>query len=706
MPLKDLFAKAPPPLPPSEEPWPRSETSREKFRQSSLHSATARPTLDEFLRTNYLMIPDFLLKVNQAKVAARTGKSSHDAQSAASKQTMLTFGTVQGRSISSASANVSSCNIVSNTDKEVKIIESRGTQEKDPKASPSIRSTKNSDMLCTVLSRKQSCEEIQVPPPLKPKPRVKKVMRGGSLVTIPPPQPRRQESVKDGGKGMFSDIDVCLMSSPDGRDAACDVSERSTEETTENPSFKETHDGQELAKNESSVNCGCEADNLVTKVSTRDNRGCGTEILTEDCELKQVPLTRCNAAISEKSHNTSYGNSHDNFNECDSNTCSSATPKPDESIDLFGEDPEVILDKGSEKLSNKELQVEFTSGPKSDSDLKAAITKESEVNSDDPRLSGNLERVQDLDGTPPALVPEEMTICKDPLEETKTEPRPQGIAVVDPQIITMDNPIIMEKSADLSHKLVAESSIVKQTPANSKEGQSAIEPSEKNTSGSNPSDKLGNDKEDKHLKAIDDKDNEINCYLGEQNAPPNSIGEITEINTKACDDTAVNENDDKKNKSVSLSSIDDGEYDDIDNDQVDDDSDDDHDVYVKDNQADDGNEEYAELVMDDSTSEEEDECDDYPGNDSDSDEEEDGLKSDYEAEDMNLDSDTESATGGITSYQDTTIGARVSQSRRKLQREKRKAKNQKKKASKKRAKAAKQVHVIKHIHDAGFTHEQ
>ena len=243
MPLKDLFAKAPPPLPPSEEPWPRSETSREKYRQSSLHSATARPTLDEFLRTNYLMIPDFLLKVTQAKVAARTGKSNHGFLSAASEQSMLNFGTVQGR-ISSASA-VSSCNIVSNTDKEVKFIESRGTQEKEAAASPKIGSTQNTDKLCTVLSRKQSCEEIQVPPPLKPKPRVKKVMRGGSLVTIPPPQPRSkaiQEPVKDGGKSTFSVIDVCLKSSLEGRDVPCDVPGRSIEENVENSRIKETHD--------------------------------------------------------------------------------------------------------------------------------------------------------------------------------------------------------------------------------------------------------------------------------------------------------------------------------------------------------------------------------------------------------------------------------------------------------------------------------
>lgn len=705
MPLKDLFAKVPSPLPPSEEPWPRSEASREKFRQSSLHSATARPTLDEFLRTNYLMIPDFLLQVNQAKIAARTGKSSHDFQSAASKQSMF-FGKEQGCSISSASANVSSSNIVRNDDKEVKMVESRAIQE-------TIRSTKNSDELFTVLSRKHSCEEIQVPPPLRPKPRVKKVMKGGTLVTIFPPQPRSkasQESVENGCKSMVSDIDVCLISSPEGRDNACDVSRVSIEETVEKPSIKEAHDSQELAKNDDSVISGREADDLVTEVPRKDNKGPGTRILTEDCEQKQVPLTLCDTAVSEK--NTSVKSSNDNnfFNDPDSNTCSSAASKADESIVLLSEDPELSMNEGSEKVSNKALQGEFTPGSKIDSDGKAPIAKETEVISEDPKLSGNLDTAlcEDHDGTPPVLDPEEMMICKDPLEETKTELGSQGIIAVDPQTVTTDSPM-MENSVELPHALVTKSSIMKHVyPVDYKEGQSAREPSEESTSGSQPPEKHGIDKEDKHLKAIDDKDNEVNCSIVEQNTHAYSTEEITDINLEGCEDTAVNDNDDKNGESASSSSTDDDEDDDNDNDDVDDDSDNDddsNDVNAKDNPAEGSSEEYAELIMDDSTSEGEDEeYDVYPVNDSDSDEEEGELKSDYEAEDMNLDSDTESATGGITSYQDTTIGARVKYSRRKLQREKRKAKNQKKKASKKRAKNAKQVHVhvINHIHDAWF----
>lgn len=703
MPLKDLFAKAPSPLPPSEEPWPRSETSREKSRQSSLHSATARPTLDEFLRTNYLMIPDFLLKVTQAKVAARAGKSNHDFQSAAYEQSALNFGTVQGRSTSSTSTNVSSCNIANNnTDKEVKFIESRGAQEKEPTASTKIRSTRNTDMLCTILSRKQSCEEIQVPPPMQPKPRVKKVMRGGSLVTIPPPQPRskvRQEPVKDGGKITFSVVDVCLMNNPQGRDDACGVSERSIKETVENPSVEEIHVGKELVKNEGSVNFGYEADNLMTEDSSWDNQGSETEILTEDCEQTQNPLTSCDTAVLDtcKSQNTSYGNSHGNFDEPVSNTCSITAHKADESIVLLSQDPEGILDKRSEKVPDKELQQEFTSAPKSDSDGKSAIAKENKVISEDPRLSRILDRVlcEDPDGTRPVLDQEEMTVCKDTLEETKTEPRPQGLVGVDSQLLTMNDPITLEKSADFPQNLVTKKSVRKQSPVSRKEGKSAGELSEECTNGSNPSEKFGHDKEDKHLKAIDKKDNEVNSSNDEKNVSANGMEEIANINVKGCDDTTVNDNDDKKSDSANSSSPDD---EDNEGDDIDDDSDDDA---VKANPADDRSDGYAELVMDDSTSEGEDEeYDAYPVNDSDSDEEEGELKSDYEAEDMNLDSDTESATGGITSYQDTTIGARVKQSRRKLQREKRKAKNRKKKASKKRAKAAKQVRAVEHTHEA------
>lgn len=719
MPLKDLFARAPSPLPPSEEPWPRSE-AKEKFRHSSLYSATARPTLDEFLRTNYLMIPDFLLKVNQAKIATRTGKSSYDFQSAAPRQSTLNFGTAQGRS-----TNVSS--IVSNTYKGVKIVENRETREKEKTASPAIRSTKNSEVLCTVLSRKQSCEEIQVPPPLKSKPRVKKVMKGGSLVTIPPPKPRskaRQELVKGGGKSTFSDIDACFMSSPEGRDNACDVSEKSIEENVENPSIKETRDDQESSMN-NSVNSGCESDNLVMDVSSRDNRGPRPEILTEDCEQKQVPLTLCNTAVSEPCQNASYGNSNDN-------KCSSAASKADENIVLLKGHPEVILDKGpvkvhvstgnkalqgelssgpkcnsekgSEKVSNKELQGEFSSGPKGNSDGKALVVKESEVNSEDPKLDRAF--CEDHEETPPVLDPEEMMIVKDPFEETKTRLVSEGKVAVDPQLhlISADNPSTTEKSADLPHKLVTTSSIMKQTPTN-EQGHSAGEPSEfKNTSGSNPSEKLSNGKGDKDLKATDDNKDKTFCSNNEQNALTNNAEEITVIDMKGCDHTAVHDNDDNKNDSASLSSSDDDQDANNDSDDVDEDSnndDDGNDLKAKD----DSSGEYAELIMDDSTSEGEDEENDvYPVNESDSDEEEGGAKSDYEVEDMNLDSDTESPTGRITSYQDTTIGARVKYSSRKLQRERRKAKNQRKKASKKRAKAAKQVLVIDHMYDEEFVH--
>lgn len=644
------------------------------------------------------MIPDFLLKVTQAKVAARTGKSNHDFQSAAYEQSVLNFETVQGRSTYSALANVSSCNIANNTDKEVKVIESRGAQEEEPTASTKIRSIRNTDMLCTVLPRKQSCEEIQVPPPLQPKPRVKKVMRGGSLVTIPPPQPRSK--VKDGGKSTFSVVDVCLMSNPQGRDVPCDVSGRSIKETVENPSVKETHDGKELVKNDGSVNFGCEADNLMTEDFSWDNQGAETEILTEDCEQTQNPLTSCDTVVSDtcKSQYTSYGNSNGNFDEHDSSTCLITAHKADESIMLLSQDPEVILDKGSEKVSDKELQQDFTSAPKSDSDGKSAIAKENEVIGEDPRLSRNLDRAlcEDPNGTPPVLDQEEMTVCKDTLEQTKTEPRPQGLVGVDSSLLSMNGPITLENSADFPQNLVTKNSVRKQSPVSHKEGNSAGELSEECTNGSNPSEKFGHDKEEKHLKAIDKKDNEVNSSnYGEENVSADGMEEIADINVKGRDDTAVNDNDDKKRDSTNSSSPDD---EDNEGDDMDDDSDDDA---VKANPADDRSEGYAELVMDDSTSEGEDEeYDAYPVNDRDSDEEEGELKSDYEAEDMNLDSDTESATGGITSYQDTTIGARVKQSRRKLQREKRKAKNRKKKASKKRAKAAKQVRAVEHTHEA------
>ncbi|XP_022790123.1 uncharacterized protein LOC111329640 [Stylophora pistillata] len=189
MPLKDLFSKAPSPFPPNEEPWPQpdhssSNSSSSGYRMSPLYSATARPTVEEFLRTNYLMIPEFVLQVNRAKVAENKG---HVHQSMPSEETTSIQGTAhrcQIISFDSATRDVTSDKIERKEDGEKEVKGDDSTVQRRASGSKGMDMHRD-----TFAAQKQtSGRDIVVPPPLKPKPRVKKVMKGGCLVTIPAPQ--------------------------------------------------------------------------------------------------------------------------------------------------------------------------------------------------------------------------------------------------------------------------------------------------------------------------------------------------------------------------------------------------------------------------------------------------------------------------------------------------------------------------------------
>ena len=710
MPLKDLFTKAPSPLPPTEEPWPRSESSssclRDTFKQSPLHSATARPTLDEFLRTNYLMIPDFLLQVNKAKITARTGKLVNVAQNTSSGQSSVNLATDKGLPISSSS-NVSFSDILNNNDKEVKIVESRGIKEKDPKTAPEISNTKSGDKLFSALSQKQTYEEIQVPPPLKPKPRVKKVMKGGTLVTIPAPQPRnraRQGSAEDGSKSTVSGFDLI---SSEGGEIAVAVPETSVKGGAEELGIKKRCDSQQLAKKDDSIiPCDEESDLIMQPgVSNKDTEGLGSGIVTEECEQRQAPLTFHSADVLLKSKNTPAKTSnHVSLIEPDSNKCVRTVSEADSSTISPRKEPEMTMSKVAERESNKEHPGGSTKVPEMDPSGKAPIENENEPINEEPKLSNNVAEVlhkHDV-GTSAIEEPKGMKISMGPTGETEKGPASQDSVDVGPEVEATNSPK-KESAANVSHDLAMRSFISKQSPVDDNAGQSSEEPNQGINSSTNMPERHVIEKDNNHLTTTGDTDHEINCSTDEQNAQDYNADGLKDISLEGCDTTVVDADDDKNSDSGSLTSTDDNDDDgNDDDDEKEEEEEEDHDsdesdgVSTRDNPADDSSKEYAELIMDDSTSEEEEEFDFCPVNENDSDEEEDEEKSDYEAEDMNLDSDTESSTGGITFYQDTTIGERVKRSRNK-QREKRKAKNQRKKASKKRAKAAKQVCVIRNV---------
>ncbi|KAJ7322769.1 hypothetical protein OS493_032952 [Desmophyllum pertusum] len=713
MPLKDLLSKAPSPLPPSEEPWPRPDVSN-NYKQSPLYSTIARPTLDEFLRTNYLMIPDFVLQVNQAKIAAWMGRSGQDVPNTVSQQSMANLG---GPAVTSSVGNRVVYN--NSNDKEITMIENGEIKEKDSKPTPEIPNTKRGDNLFTVVSQKRlSCDEI--PPPLKPKPRVKKVMKGGSLVIIPAPQPRNralqatsspgpsplsrwrvgannsshhhferredsgdevalQVSAEDGSKNMLP-----VIKSINGKDGEhmFDMPERSHV-------YKETVtcDSEQLAKKDDTTIPCQGANDLHKEVSTRDDKRLGSGVPTAECEQKQVTLPVCRTDISLTSKPTTDENLNNSSNDPGSTACTRPLSVADKSIVLLTSQNSEM--KEYDKVSNKCLQGEFPRDSKRDLTGKVLIEEEKERLNEDTNPIENLGEDLSKDDvrTPPIVDHKEVKTSLATVGDTAAGLGPQGSISVVTQLVATESSKVNKSSTDLSHDLAMKSSYTMQSSVDNEDGQSAEEPSTDMNSDRTSHEKHLADKEEKHIEVIDDGDRDINCSVDAQNAHGTNADDLKDVDLHGCDTAVVDDNDNTNSDNESSTSTDD----------VDEDDDDDgDDVGSKDNSSDDSKKEYAELVMEDSNSEEEEEeYDIFPVGENDSDDKEEGeVKSDYEAEDMNLDSDTEAATGGITFYQDTTIGQRVKNSRSRQgekQATRKKEKKKKRKASKKRAKAEKQA---------------
>lgn len=179
MSLKDLFSKAPSPPPLSEEPWPQpvpssSNSSSNCHCMSPLYSATARPTVDEFLRTNYLMIPEFVQQVNRAKIAANKGGAG---QSVVFEESTSLQGTAHRRKIISFDSLTRDINSENTEKKEDGIKEIKGCDSSVKRGASGAKSIDVS-IDTTAAQNQASVRDIVVPPLLKPKPRVKKSDEG------------------------------------------------------------------------------------------------------------------------------------------------------------------------------------------------------------------------------------------------------------------------------------------------------------------------------------------------------------------------------------------------------------------------------------------------------------------------------------------------------------------------------------------------
>lgn len=679
MSLKNLLSKVPALLPLTEEAWPKPAPKEDapahhleaRYRNSPLYSATSRPTLDEFLRTNYLMIPEFVKQVNEAKKASGIEESEKDVQSTACCQQSLKETAPSAHFLAEQNAGKD----VENKQGAVKLTE-------EIEISRTITGGKKS----TLNSQKQiASEDIEVPPPQKPKPRVKKVMKGGCLVIIPAPQPRNRS----------------VLNTPTSAENI--IKSDKANVTLADPKQLESHPKEALKEKNFENTSGSQArrkdvDQKSSSVHPKEGKQhLQSDILSGEHKQKQVTLASfCDTDIME-------GSSQDPVRS-PSKKRASVCKEGDKSLhssDIQDEEPVIEISNGHCVTSQKQ-EVNKNSGE--------ILLKFKNL----PARRGNLPQE-----------PKESNIISSKAVTEKTDrnyEKNAALLAADPEEISIGNKLM----DNLRDEVVVK-------PAN-KERDHVEEREDDSVEGL----RMNQEKID-----IDDKHStsEDGVLFGNNHF----CDDLTSVYVEGHDVTTANDGNHRGTANGSsmcnYDKSDDGDGgDDDDDDRDDDDNDDDSDEsgnihddegsskYTEkdkddnetsdDEDDDDRNgqrgeesvstngkisvkvseDEYAELVMDDTNSDREDEQDEFNPRDSDddSDEEEGEIKSDYEPEDMHLNSDTEDCTGGITFYQDTT--QRKSKNHfRNMQRKKRKAKNQRKKASRKRAKAEKKVCTCKHI---------
>ena len=675
MSLKNLLSKVPALLPLTEEVWPKSAPKEDapahhleaSYRNSPLYSATSRPTLDEFLRTNYLMIPEFVKQVNEAKKASGIEESEKDVQITACCQQSLKETTPSVHFVAEQ-----------NTGKDVENKQGAVKLTEEIEISRTITGGKKS----TLNSQKQiTSEEIEVPPPQKPKPRVKKVMKGGCLVIIPAPQPRNR-SVHNTPTSAENIIksDKATVTSADPKQL-----ESHPKEALKEKNFENTNGSQARLK---------DVDQKSSSVHPKEGKQhLQSDILSGEHKQKPVTLASfCNTDIMEESSQDPVGSP--------SKKRASVCKEGDKSMhsrDIQDEEPVIEISNGHCVTSQKE-EVNKNSGeillklknlPARRGDLPQEPKKSNVISS--KAVTGKTDRNYEKNAALLAADPEEISIGNKLMDNLQDE------AVVKPANKERDHVEEREDDSVEGLRMNQEKIDIDDKHSTSEdgvlygnnhfcddltsvyvEGHDVTAANDGNNSGTaNGSSMCNYDKSDDGDRDDDDGDGDDDDDNDESGNIHDDEGstKYTEKD-KGDNETSDDEDQDDRNgqggeESVSTNGK----------------------ISVKVSE-----DEYAELVMDDTNSDREDEQDEFNPRDSDddSDEEEGEIKSDYEPEDMHLNSDTEDCTGGITFYQDTT--QRKSKNHfRNMQRKKRKAKNQRKKASRKKAKAEKKVCTCKRI---------
>lgn len=697
MPLKDILSKPPARIPSSENPWPKPQPSPPQatvpkttsnicavndYKSSPLYS-TGRPTLDEFLRTDYLMIPEFLMQVSKAKKAAGIVENKPLVENTKSS-TQMGLKNVE-ETFSVCPTQLPEALSYAPNPKEGKGVERKEVPVKHTGSSaPHII-----DKLTFLDSRNRiNSNEIQTPSSVvRPKQRVKKVMKGGSLVIIPAPEPKNRSL-----QGRQTSLEGIITETMSGI-----TSESSGTRKNEFELLKQTfHEDSVNGKRTNEANNNYSRMKPDVRTFNQENANVPKFFPTESKQpnsensLKDKQSVAVCKTLLVTSSEQKEGILKQNMDsEVDSGKpfCDDENRLTDLILKQRSKDDEIdpVTDENSESRMEAKVGTDTRnhSGFKSPV-LNAAPKKETSNAKYQEKEHKGLEDFHSLqDNSTQFSKIEEMVKLPDDLlvvafnQKLSNEiEREEGVES-DKQQTENDNPAVVDVLENLEF-----------TSTLQKKGEML---------GQDESEKVDNNEEENKI---------LSVLAIDSDRSSDSVSAIVvcgnEIDVKDCDSDTGNDDQDHYNdidadeNGDEVSGIDslkgdDNAYEEEDG-IVSSDNDDDKVVCSKENSGEEGGEDYAELVMDGSDSDVDEEEDDFiPGNDDydDTTEESSDMKSDYDTEDMNLDSDTESNVGGITFYHDTTLSEKRKQLRYR-KRVKRKAKNQRKNTRHKKTKIEQQ----------------
>lgn len=706
MPLKDILSKPPARIPSSEDPWPKPQppppeatvpqtTSNtcavNDYKSSPLYS-TGRPTLDEFLRTDYLMIPEFLMQVNKAKKAAgivennplvENTKSSTQMGLKNVEKTFSVCPTQLPKALSYA-PNPKEGKGVERKEVPVKYTGSAAPHVTDKLTFVDSRNRINSN----IVSRGDyDSNEIQTPSSaVRPKQRVKKVMKGGSLVIIPAPIPKNRSS--QGRRTSLEGISTETTSGivPDSSGTRKNgfelLKETCHEDNVNGKGTNETNNNYSGMKPD--VRTFNQENANLPKFSPTESKQFNSENSLKDKQSVAVCKTLLVTSSEEEEGILKQNMRQDSKLQSGKPFCDDENCLTDFILKQRSKDNEIdpVTDENSESRMEAKVGTDtrnhsghkspvLNAAPKKEKSNAKYKEKEHKGLKDFHSLQDNSTHFSKIEEM--VKLPDDLLVVAFNQKLSNEIEREEGVES-DKRQTENDNPAVVDVLENLEF-----------TSTRQKKGELL---------GQAECEKVDNDEEDNKTMSVSAIDRE-----GIRESVSTIVVCGNDIDLNDCDSDTGNDDQvhyddiDADKNGDEVSEIDslkgDDNADDEEDGIVSSDNDDDEVVCSKENSGEEGDDDYAELVMDVSDSDVDEEEDDFIRGNDDTTEESSDMKSDYDTEDMNLDSDPESNVGGITFFHDTTLIKKRKRLRYR-KRLKRKAKNQKKNTCHKKAKIEQQ----------------